>query len=99
MLRKNENVLRHEVSFGKYSFISLVTKEGIPLCEEWIFLRSMGLFLYEARKEGKVFFRRRLKNGMYVKFHASQRNNLHIWFKATHIKYYSLVTIKVQCPF
>jgi hypothetical protein len=76
MLRKNENVLRHEVSFGKYSFISLVTKEGIPLCEAWIFLRSMDLFLYEAWKEGKVFFRRRLKNGMYVKFHASQRNEL-----------------------
>jgi hypothetical protein len=38
MLRKNENVLRHEVSFGKYSFISLVTKEGIPLCEAWMFL-------------------------------------------------------------
>jgi hypothetical protein len=36
---------------------------------------------------------------MYVKFHASQRNetnNLHIRFKATHIKYYSLVTVKVQ---
>jgi hypothetical protein len=76
MLRKNENVLRHEVSFGKYSFISLVTKEGIPLCEAWIFLRSMDLFLYEAWKEGKVFFRQRLKNGMYVKFHASQRNEL-----------------------
>jgi hypothetical protein len=27
--------------------------------------------LHEARKEGKVFFRRRLKNGMYIKFHAS----------------------------
>jgi hypothetical protein len=48
MLRKNENVLRHEVSFGKYSFIGLVTKEGIPLCEAWIFLRSMDLFIYEA---------------------------------------------------
>ena len=48
MLRQIENVLRHEVSFGKYSFISLVTKEGIPLCEAWIFLQSMDLFLYEA---------------------------------------------------
>jgi hypothetical protein len=48
MLRKNENVLRHEVSFGKYSFITFVTKEGIPLCEAWIFLRSMDFFLYEA---------------------------------------------------
>jgi hypothetical protein len=26
---KNENVLRHEVSFEKYKFISLVTKEGV----------------------------------------------------------------------
>jgi hypothetical protein len=42
MLRKNENVLRHEVSFGKYSFISLVTEEGIPFCEAWI------SFPYEA---------------------------------------------------
>jgi hypothetical protein len=50
MLRKNENVLRHEVSFGKYSFITFVTKEGIPLCEAWIF------FLYEAWKEGRCFF-------------------------------------------
>ena len=34
MLRQNENVLRHEVRFGKYNFISLVTR--------------MDLFLYEA---------------------------------------------------
>ena len=27
--------------------------------------------IYEAWKEGKVFFRRRLKSGTYVKFHAS----------------------------
>jgi hypothetical protein len=75
MLHKNENVLRHEVSFGEYSFISLVTKEGILFYKAWIFLRSMDFF-YEAWKEGKVFFRRRLKNGMYVMFHASQRNKL-----------------------
>jgi hypothetical protein len=37
-LRKFENVLRHEADFGKYSFISLVTKEGIPFCEEGIFV-------------------------------------------------------------
>jgi hypothetical protein len=48
MLRQNENVLRHEVSFGKYSFISFVTKEGIPLCEAWISLRSMAFFLHEG---------------------------------------------------
>jgi hypothetical protein len=33
MLRQIENVLRHEVSFGKYSFTSLVIRD---------------LFLYEA---------------------------------------------------
>jgi hypothetical protein len=27
--------------------------------------------IYEAWKEGKVFFRRRLKNGMYMMFHVS----------------------------
>jgi hypothetical protein len=55
MLHKNENVLRHEVSIMKYSFISLVTKEGIPLCEACIFsLRSMkrreGVFSPKAKK-------------------------------------------------
>jgi hypothetical protein len=48
MLRQNENVLRHEVSFGKYNFISFVTKEGIPLREAWISLRSMDFSLHEA---------------------------------------------------
>ena len=75
MLRQNENVLRHEVSFGKYNFIGLVTKEGIPLCEAWIFLRSMDFFSLRSMKRREVFFRRRLKNGM-CKFHASQRNKL-----------------------
>jgi hypothetical protein len=31
------------------------------------FSRSIKALLYEAGKEGKVFFRRRLKNGMYIK--------------------------------
>ena len=31
------------------------------------FLRSIKALLYEAWKEGKVFFRRRLKNSMYIK--------------------------------
>jgi hypothetical protein len=57
MLRQNENMLRHEVSFGKYSFISLVTRRDLFLYEAWISffmkhgslsLRSMDLFLYEA---------------------------------------------------
>jgi hypothetical protein len=55
MLRKNENVLRHEVSFRKYNFISIVTKEGIPLCEAWIFLRSMDFFFTKHEKREGVF--------------------------------------------
>jgi hypothetical protein len=41
MLRQNKKVLRHEVSFGKYSFISLVTKMDL-------FLQSTDIFLYET---------------------------------------------------
>jgi hypothetical protein len=49
MLRQNEKVLRHEVSFGKYSFISLVTKKGSLFTKHgYLSLRSMDLFLYEA---------------------------------------------------
>jgi hypothetical protein len=33
MLRQNENVLRHEVSFGKYSFIRLVIRRDLFLYE------------------------------------------------------------------
>ena len=50
MLRQNEKVLRHEVSFGNYSFISLDTKRGSLFAKYgYLFsLRSMDLFLYEA---------------------------------------------------
>jgi hypothetical protein len=33
MLHQNENVLRHEVSFGKYSFISFVIRRDLFLYE------------------------------------------------------------------
>jgi hypothetical protein len=33
MLRQNENVLRHEVSFGNYRFISVVTRRDLFLYE------------------------------------------------------------------
>jgi hypothetical protein len=56
MLHKNENVLRHEVSFGKYSFISLVTKEGIYFYEAWILLRSMDLFSLRSMKRREGVF-------------------------------------------
>jgi hypothetical protein len=49
MLRQNEKVLRHEVSFGKYSFIGMVIKRGSLFAKHGYFsLRSMDLFLYEA---------------------------------------------------
>jgi hypothetical protein len=56
--------------------------------EAWIFSRSKDFFLYEVRKEGKVFFRRRLKNGMYIKFHASQRSELQMIY-ILHSKIYT----------
>jgi hypothetical protein len=40
-LRQNEKVLRHEVSFGKFSFMSLVTRRCLSL-------QSMDIFLYET---------------------------------------------------
>jgi hypothetical protein len=57
MLRQNKKVLRHEVSFGKYSFISLVTRRDLSL-------QSMDNFLYESwiffftnhEKKGRCFF-------------------------------------------
>ena len=64
---------------------SLFTKHG------YLSLRSMDLFLYKAWKEGKVFFRRRLKNGMCVNFMHRKEincNNLHIQFNITHSRYY-----------
>jgi hypothetical protein len=76
MLHQNEKVLRHEVSFGQYSFISLVTRRDLSL-------RSMDIFLYEAwifflrsmkRREG-VFSPKAQKQNV-CKFHASQRNEL-----------------------
>jgi hypothetical protein len=57
----------------------------------------MDLFLHDAWKEGKVFFRRKLKNGMYISFMHRKEieyDNLHIRSKVTHIKCYSFVAIK-----
>jgi hypothetical protein len=108
MLYKYENVLRHKVSWEIQIHLlcckrrdPLFTKHGC-FYEVWIFSRSMYFFLYEAWKEGKVFFRRRLKNGMYIKVSCIAKkwitNNLHIRFKTIHIEYYSLVTTKLHWP-
>jgi hypothetical protein len=56
-VRQNKKVLRHEVSFGKFSFISLITRRDLSL-------QSMDIFLYEAwifffmkhEKKGRCFF-------------------------------------------
>jgi hypothetical protein len=69
MLRKNENVLRHKISFEKYNFIGPVTKEGIPCLrsmdiftkhgcfyEAWMFLRSMDLFSLGSMKRREGVF-------------------------------------------
>jgi hypothetical protein len=50
-----------------------------------------GILLYETWKEGKVFFRRRLKNGMCVNFMHRKEiyyNNLHVWLIVPYIKCY-----------
>jgi hypothetical protein len=79
MLRQNENVLRHEVSFGKYSFIRLAIK-GI-------------IFFTKHEKKGRCFFRRRLKNGMCVNFTHRKEiyySNLHASSIVPHTKCYKV---------
>jgi hypothetical protein len=56
MLRKNENVLRHEVSLGKYNFVSLVTKEGVHFCEHGYFYEAWIFFFTKHEKKGRCFF-------------------------------------------
>jgi hypothetical protein len=52
-----------------------------------------------SMKKGKVFFRRRLKNGMYIKVSCIERskmqNSVDIRFKTIHIKYYRLSSTNV----
>jgi hypothetical protein len=63
----------------------LLQKEGILCLRSWDIFTKHGYF-HEAQifffakheKKGRCFFRRRLKNGMYIKFHASQRTGLQI---------------------
>jgi hypothetical protein len=43
-----------------------------------------------------VFFRRRLKNGMYIKFHASQRTELQIIYKLDSKICTSNITVLIQ---
>jgi hypothetical protein len=74
--------------------MNVFTKYGY-FHEAWILLFT------KHEKEGKVFFRRRLKNGMCIKVSciAKKRitNNLHVRFKTLQIEYYNLVAAKLHC--
>jgi hypothetical protein len=75
MLRQNENVLRHEVSFGKYSFMSLVIRRDLSLYETWIsfFTKHGSISLRHMKRRKGVFSPKAQKRYVYI-FHASQRN-------------------------
>jgi hypothetical protein len=77
MLRQNENMLRHEVSFGKYSFISLVTRRDLFLYEAWIsFFMKHGSLSLRSMKRREGVFSPKAQKPYVCKFHASQRNKL-----------------------
>jgi hypothetical protein len=67
-----------------------------------MFLRSMDIFTKQGsfslrsvkRREG--VFRRRLKNGMYMKFHASQRSELQIIYILDSKTCTSNITVLLQ---
>jgi hypothetical protein len=84
---KNEKMPKHKVSWESQLHQSWCRKRNLLFTKHWYFIKygwflwSIKALIYEAWKEGKVFFHRRLKNGMYKKFHASQRTEL----QTTHI--------------
>jgi hypothetical protein len=87
--------------FREIKFYQPCHKEGISLYEIWIsFSTKHGSFSLQSIKEGKVFFRRRLKNGMCVNFiHRKEIicNNLHNQFNITYSKYYIVfVTVYIK---
>jgi hypothetical protein len=108
MLCKNENVPRHKVSWEIQLHQlcckrrdSLFTKYGC-FYDVWIFLRSMDIFTkhesfsLQSMKRREGVFRRRLKNGMYIKFHASQRSELKIIYILHSKIYTSNITVLLQ---
>jgi hypothetical protein len=72
-----EEVPRHKIGFQEIQLRHFDMKKEIHCSQSIMFFRKLYIFTeygYSSRsmkrREG-VFFRRRLKNGMYVKFHAS----------------------------
>jgi hypothetical protein len=55
------------LSYGVYAFDNGILMQRLRQELHSCFGKEWG-FLSEARKEGKVFFRRQLKNGMYEGF-------------------------------
>jgi hypothetical protein len=77
MLRENENVLRHEVSFEKYSLISLVTRRDIYLYKAWIsFFTKHGSLSLRCKNRREGVFSPKAQKQYVCKLHASQRNKL-----------------------
>jgi hypothetical protein len=57
MLCQNKKVLRHGVSYRKYSFISLVTTRDLSLKSMDIFLYEVWIFFFtKHEKKGRCFF-------------------------------------------
>jgi hypothetical protein len=79
MLRQNENLLRHEVSFGKYSFIRL-TIDGIS-------------FFTKHEKKGRCFFAEGSQMVCVQSFTHHKEiyySNLHVPLIVPYIKYYKV---------
>jgi hypothetical protein len=91
-LRQIKKGAKARSKFWKIQFYQPCHKKGsLSTKHGYLSLWSMDLFLYEAWKEGKVFFRRRLKNSMCVNFMHRKEikcNKLHIQFNITYSKYY-----------
>jgi hypothetical protein len=80
MLRQNENVLRHDVSFGKYGSIRLAI-EGIS-------------FFTKHEKKGRCFFAEGSKTVCVQSFTHRKEiyySNLHVPSIVPYIKYYKVL--------
>jgi hypothetical protein len=56
MLRKNENVLRHEVSFGNTTSLALSQRKGSPFAKHGYFYEAWIFFFTKHEKKGRCFF-------------------------------------------
>jgi hypothetical protein len=71
MLCKNENVLRHKISFEKYSFSSPVTNEGIPCLQSLDIFTKHGYLSSRHMKRREGVFSPKDQKRYVCKFHAS----------------------------